>query len=119
VRVFLALALVVMVSFSIAADAVAGKWNLTLVNENGGTIAIVVTFTQSGDKLTGSCVGDEFDEMTATGETSGNNIAWRCESTEQGEKRLATFTGSLSQSGSDMKGDWATVVKGTFTGHKQ
>jgi hypothetical protein len=118
-RRFFALALVVVVVASIVAADVSGKWKLDLVNQNGGTISMVVTFKQVGDKLTGTCVGEEFDDMTATGETVGDNVNWRCESNEGGEKRVATFAGSLSQNGSEMKGTWATVVKGSFSGTKQ
>ena len=55
--------------------------------------------------------------MTATGETKGNTVKWQCEDNgEHGEKQLAAFTGSLSSSGSEIKGDWTTVIKGTFSG---
>lgn len=101
-----------------AAD-VFGRWNVDLVNQFGGTMKIVVTFQQDGNKLTGACTGEELGDMAATGETNGNEIKWQCESEEHGGKQIATFIGTLNANGTEMKGEWTTVIKGTFSGNRQ
>jgi len=96
--------------------SVVGRWNLDLVNQFGGSMKIAVTFKQEGHTLTGLCTGDELGSMTAAGEMNGSQINWRCSSEEHGEKQIATFTGTLNPNGYEMKGDWSTVINGTFSG---
>ena len=108
-----------MLSLSIRAADMSGDWTVKLAhdgNEEGPTL--IVTFKQDGEKLTGRCrVEETDDEFTASGELSGDMVAWQCRSPRFGD---STFTGTLRATGLEMTGSWRTTkpAQGTFVAKK-
>ena len=100
-----------------AAISVAGTWNLQ-VETGQGTGTPVFTFTQDGDKLTGSYKG-AFGEAPVTGTLKGSEIKFSIKVNSQGEDLVVTYSGTVS--GDTMKGTakFGGLGEGAFTGKKQ
>ena len=97
-----------MLSLSIRAADMSGDWTVKLAHDG----------KQDGEKLTGRCrVEETDDEFTASGELSGDMVAWQCRSPRFGD---STFTGTLRATGLEMTGSWRTTkpAQGTFVAKK-
>ena len=72
---YLSLALMLAVSFVLAAVNVTGEWDLTRKTPQGDRTS-PITFTQDGEKLTVKMTGRNGEEITGTGTVKGNDIEW-------------------------------------------
>jgi hypothetical protein len=82
---YLSLALMLAVSFVLAAVNVTGEWDLTRKTPQGDRTS-PITFTQDGEKLTVKMTGRNGEEITGAGTVKGNDIEWSItRTTPQGE----------------------------------
>lgn len=102
---------------SFAAD-ITGAWSAE-VQTDMGTGNPTFTFTQDGDKLTGTYSG-QLGDAKLTGTIKGNQVEWTYEVSPQGDKLVVKYAGTV-EGGTKMKGtvELGTLAKGTFTAAKK
>ena len=97
-----------------AAD-VAGVWDLTMVWSADSQGTGICTFSQAGEKLSGTC-GDP-GKFPLTGEVKDRHVTWQFEVAQNGNNGKMMFTGELDEAGTMIKGTCQIVGvrDGTFT----
>lgn len=114
VALFTGLALVVLVG----ASDVTGNWDVNASFDDssieGGEIDCA--FKQEGEQLKGNCSGGTAE---LTGEVKGQNISWRLGAGGKSADTTVTFTGTVDDAGTRMKGRFTKAGKGgSFTASK-
>jgi len=102
-----------------ADPSMAGSWRLSL-NVNGNTYAMLCTFQQDGEKLSGTCKSTE-GENPLSGRVQGAKITWQHQTPYNGEILTLTYSGTIS-SATEIKGTLDVqpyAVAGDFTGQKE
>jgi hypothetical protein len=97
-----------------AAD-VSGVWDLTMVWAADSKSTGVCTFSQAGEKLSGTC-GDP-DKFPLTGEVKDRQVSWEFDVAQDGNNASMKFTGELDEAETTIKGTCQIVGArdGTFT----
>jgi hypothetical protein len=97
-----------------AAD-VTGAWDLTMTWSGNTTSTGVCTFEQTGERLTGTCGGD--DKFPISGQVTDNRISWEFKVEQNGNKGRMAFDGEPDEAGTTIKGSCRIVGsrQGTFT----
>ena len=87
-----------------AQDAkVAGKWESKFTNQQGDTMTTTFTFTQEGNKLTGTVSGGRGGETPLEGTVKGKEVKFTVSRTNQnGETVKTEYTATVE--GDTMKG---------------
>jgi hypothetical protein len=97
---------------------VAGKWAIT-VETAGGSGSPSVTFTQSGETLSGTYMSELFGEQKVAGTIKGNAITFGFDATIQGTAVKVTYTGTVESTSMKGKVIIGELGEGTFTAKKQ
>ena len=97
---------------------VAGKWAIT-VETPGGSGSPSVTFTQSGETLSGTYMSELFGEQKVTGTVKGNAITFGFTATIEGTAVKVTYTGTVESTTMKGKVTLGELGEGTFTAKKQ
>ena len=97
---------------------VAGKWAIT-VETPGGSGSPSVTFTQSGETLSGTYMSEVFGEQKVTGTVKGNAITFGFTATIEGTAVKVTYTGTVESTTMKGKVTLGELGEGTFTAKKQ
>ena len=97
-----------------AAD-VTGVWDLRMVWSVDSQSTGICTFSQAGEKLSGTC-GDP-DKFPLTGEVKDKQVTWQFDVSQSGNNAKMMFTGELDEAGTSIKGTCQIVGvrDGTFT----
>jgi len=98
---------------------VTGKWTFEVQTTAGGGTP-TVTFTQSGEKLTGHYSSTNLGEADLTGTVKGREIAFTFAAAVQGNGIDVSYSGTI-ESNDTMKGklDIGGLAQGTFTAKRQ
>jgi hypothetical protein len=102
-----------------AALDVTGKWEVEATFDDGSISGggFDCAFKQDGERLTGNCSGGT---AQLTGEVKGQSISWRLQSGGNTPSVTTSFTGTLDEAGTNMKGRFTVADKGgRFTASKQ
>ena len=96
-----------------------GKWEVEATFDDASLSGggFDCAFTQDGEHLTGNC-----SEGTTplTGEVKGQSISWRLQRGGNTPSVTTTFTGTLDEAGTNIKGRFTVAHKGgRFTASKQ
>jgi hypothetical protein len=113
-----ALALLVLLAPPPVAD-ISGVWNLDMHWSRSDTHATgVCTLKQEGQKLTGSC---DSGKSTITGEIHERTLNLQIDVDQDGTKGQMTFTGTVDEDGTAIKGSCRIVggQEGTFVMEKK
>lgn len=100
--------------FALAADALSGKWSLSM-DTPGGERLVSPTFVLDGDKVTG-----KWDQSDVQGTFRDGKLVLEFPlfSAEAGEKSNLKVTATLE--GNQLKGSWTwSSYSGSLTGKKQ
>lgn len=118
IAMMLVLFAVLAVAFPAAGADISGTWAFT-VESPAGTGNPVVTFTQDGEKLTGTYKG-RFGESALRGTLKGDKINFSIEATIEGAKYTFEYTGTVS-GGTSMKGTvrFSDLGEGTWSASKK
>jgi hypothetical protein len=113
-KTLLMLFLVALLTPTSAAD-VSGVWDLTMVWSADSKSTGICTFSQAGEKLSGTC-GDP-DKFPLTGELKDRQVTWQFDVAQNGNNARMIFTGELDEAGTTIKGTCQIVGArdGTFT----
>ena len=96
---------------------VAGTWEMT-VETNAGSGTPTFTFTQDGEKLTGTYKG-QFGEAKVTGTVKGNEVSWTFNVDAQGVAAEMKYEGTVDKDTMKGKVDLGGLAEGTFTGKRK
>ena len=94
---------------------VTGAWDLTMTWSGDTKSTGVCTFEQEGEKLTGTCGGD--DKFAISGTVTDKRVSWEFDVEQDGNKGKMAFDGELDEAGATIKGSCRIVGsrQGTFT----
>jgi hypothetical protein len=116
----LAALLVLVLCAPLAADDVAGVWDLDMSwSATSSHSTGVCTFKQDAETLTGDCGGTETFPIRGT--VNGKKVAWQFDVQQNGSKGTMTFAGELDDARTTIKGSCRIVggQDGTFTMKKR
>ena len=97
---------------------VAGAWALT-VETGQGSGNPSVTFTQDGEKLTGTYSSQVFGEQPVTGGIKGNAITFSFSASIEGNSFTVTYSGTVEKDAMKGKVAFGELGEGTFTGRRK
>jgi hypothetical protein len=98
-------------ALSASAADLSGTWTLT-GDVEGNAINLKCTFTQGGEKLSGSCTGPGNSPAT-TGTVTGNKVTLQHTLTKDAVDYLLNYTGTLDDAGSSVQG---TIAVAQYSG---
>jgi hypothetical protein len=98
---------------------VSGTWDLEMNWSSDARSTGTCEFRQDGDKLTGTCGGD--DRFPISGQVQNNELRWAFEVKQEGSQGRMEFAGELDAQGTTIKGSCSIVggQGGTFTMKKK
>lgn len=99
--VWVACAALVWAVSAVAQSSAAGAWDLEMLWPAGRSTGSC-TFTIEGDRLGGTCGGD--DRFPITGRITGRKLSWRMEVTQGGAGGRMEFDGELDEAGTAITG---------------
>ena len=98
---------------------VSGTWDLEMKWAGDAKSTGDCTFTQEGEKLTGTCGGT--DKFPITGSVQNRHLTWGVDVKQDGNQGRMEFAGELDQQGTTISGSCNIVggQDGTFTMKKR
>jgi hypothetical protein len=98
---------------------VAGTWAITLDLGQGTVGTPSVTFTQDGEKLTGTYSSQVLGEHAVTGTIKGSEIAFGFTATFEGNAVAVSYAGTVEKDSMKGKVKLGDFGEGTFTAKKK
>ena len=116
----LTVALLSGVGLAVSAIDVSGTWDLEMKWSSDAKSTGGCTFTQEGDKLSGTC-GRLDEKFPLVGKVQNNKLSWHVDVEQHGTKGRMEFDGEVDEQGATIKGSCRVVggLDGTFAMKKQ
>lgn len=101
-----------------AAADISGTWTVT-GEVVGHDLEMKCTFTQAGDRVTGTCSGPQVGSASVAGNVAPGKVSFT-HTVQRDQVYELTYSGTLDAAGSSMHGDIAVAgVSGTFSATKE